>query len=213
MLAVSLFPSSAAGRATRKGSRVLVLIVVLLLGFTVAVPGVAEAQPDQKANLRPEIFVSASLWDAYDYEFFTTLGVGAALHPWSRVSVEFEVDRPREPLPPGWYGTRETTIASANVSYFFAGKAAAAVVGAGSRLQPFLTGGVSAVWWQHRTLTRAGEYANEWRDTVIEEDIGGGVLIPLTRAASVRPEIRWYGYLSRRGPALIRASISAGYRW
>lgn len=195
----------------RLSFRVLVPIVVWSLSFMFAVPGVGDAQPVQRVSLRPEVFGSVGLWVPYDNQGFGAIGGGVALRPRSRVGVEFEVDRPRERA--GWRGIRETTIASVNVSYFFAGKAAAAIVGARSRLQPFLSGGVSAIWMQHRTLTLTGEYDNEWRDTVLEEDIGGGVLIPLTRAVSVRPEIRWYGYLSPWGVALVRASIGASYHW
>jgi hypothetical protein len=114
-------------------------------------------------------------------------------------------------LGTGREGVRSATIASANVSYFFSD----------SSIQPYLTGGIGALWSNEvftnvqRTPTQVVLTEQDRADTGLAENIGAGVLIPITRAISLRPEFRVYLSIlqSRANLTFYRASIGAGYHW
>lgn len=202
----------------RLSLRTLVPIVVWSLGSIVAVPGVGGAQSAQSRSLRPELFGSIG-WGigtvGLDAEGLgaPNLGGGVALRPWTRLGVEIDVNRSLA-LPEKLRAARmgvvpagATMIASANVSYFFGD----------SRAQPFLSAGYGALWSRlikNSPIIIAGRFVGteeyEVRNTVPAGNIGGGFLISMTRAISLRPELRTYWCADL---LVYRASIGVGYHW
>jgi opacity protein-like surface antigen len=111
----------------------------------------------------------------------------------------------------GHEGVRAATIASANVLYHFSG----------GRSQPYLTAGIGTLWSKGVSTmtfvreTQAVHTEQEWRDTELALNWSGGVRIFITRAMSLRSEVRFYDSTlrSRVNLSLIRASIGVGYYW
>lgn len=202
---------------------------VCSLGFAICCPSIGGAQPAQTANLTPEFFATLAWGHLFRFGDRTfgdrpNIGGGLGLRHRSGLGIEFELNRTLGLSPTlapcgltvpcagtGHEGVRAATIASANVLYHFSK----------SRIQPYLTVGIGALWSKGvSTTTLAGETQaiqteQEWRDTGLALNWGGGVRILITRAISLRSEYRFYNSTlrSRVNLSLIRASIGVGYHW
>jgi hypothetical protein len=91
----------------------------------------------------------------------------------------------------------------------------------GSRVRPYVLGGigimrasaVSSITTVRDDLVTQTE--RERSDTGVGPDIGAGLLVRLSRHASISPEVRWLeaSWLSRLNLAVTRASVRAAYSW
>jgi len=209
------------------------LLVIALCSLSLlAGPPIASAQSDNPASLRPEVFTSIAwghLFRVEDQSFGHHPNIGASLNlrPWPRFGIEFELNKTLgspQPVPCPSPGTvavycvgrggdqvLAAAIASANVSYFFST----------SGIQPYLSGSIGVLESEEAFIqghiTEAGIVLTE-QDRVnrgLAENVGAGVLIPITRAVSLRPELRVYfsTLQSRSNLTYYRGSIGVGYQW
>ena len=119
----------------------------------------------------------------------------------------------------GRYGPESLSLVSGNLHYQFPG----------SSVQPYVTGGAGGVWSKvFRAYYSGFRYAGQ-RISWVQEvrlnqrgfvwNLGGGVRIPISRSASLRPDIRFYNtslrHTSLSGPTLnfMRISIAVGIHW
>ena len=139
----------------------------------------------------------------FEMELNRTLGLSAKPVPCGIVNVPCEGSARQ--------GVTGATIASANVRYEFSRE----------RVRPYVTGGVGILRSAglsarvDATEQRAVFSEEKWSDTGLAINIGGGVRIGLTRALSLRPEVRVYGAsaLSRANLSLFRASLVLAWSW
>jgi opacity protein-like surface antigen len=149
------------------------------------------------------------------------IGGGAGLR-WRRLGIQFEMNRMLGLLPKqapcgvvgepcvgaARDGATSTTIASANVLVFFPRK----------RLEPYVSGGVGALWSAQVSSVLSGHPPTfsemPWHDRGLALNIGGGVRVPITSAIGVVPELRLYDatLLSRANLGLLRAALHISYR-
>ena len=152
-------------------------------------------------------------------------GAGIGLRHRSGLGTEFEVNRTfglsARPVPCGIVdvpcegsarqGVTSATIFSVNVRWEF-GRA---------RLRPYVTGGVGALFSKGLSVSlyasqqRAVWSEEQWSDTGLAINAGGGLRIQLSRSLSLRPELRLYGAsaLSRANLSLLRPSIALAWSW
>ncbi len=108
-------------------------------------------------------------------------------------------------------GVTKAAVASINALYYF-GR---------SRVQPYVTGGVGALMSESVTSilyvqgTKAYFEEQQYRDTGLAFNFGGGLGIRLGGGFRLRPELRVYNAAarSRANLSLLRASIGIGYEF
>ena len=189
----------------------------------------AIANPVFAQGVRPAVFGAvgvANVFRAEDQSFGTKLNVGAGVGAeWKRLGFDAEVHRtlgltPREVtcsvvnvpcVGSAREGFLETTMASANITYFFGARPA----------RPYVTGSVGVLWTESvnslTTVTSTSATLSEFHesDTGLALGVGFGVDVPLTPALSLRPEFRTYSSvaMSRVNLGLHRGAIAVRYRW
>jgi opacity protein-like surface antigen len=108
-------------------------------------------------------------------------------------------------------GTTAATIFSVDARYEFTR----------ARVRPYVTGGVGALRSSGFSPTlyiseqRAVFSEQEWSDTGLAFNVGGGVRIRLGERLSIRPELRVYNgvALSRANLCMFRPSVVLAYSW
>ena len=108
-------------------------------------------------------------------------------------------------------GVLQASSVSFNVRYLIARR----------RVQPYLMAGLGVLHTRSLssvTTVRGGEafqHDFEKSDTGLGPDLGAGLRVPLTRHASINPEVRWLegAILGRENLAVTRLSVRAAYSW
>jgi hypothetical protein len=203
--------------------RCAALLVASLLVVT-ALPRHAQAQASQPQGLTREVFVNFGVGRVFRFEdrSFGTgldLGGGFAVRR-ARLGVEFGVNRLSgfaqlvSPCAfPGCQGSSlsSATLASANVLYYLAG----------TRVQPYVTGGTGGFWSRatHSVVTFGGNVPTltivEDRDAGVSLNVGVGVRIAAGSRFSLRPEVRFYdtSIRSSQNLSVVRTSVNAAFGW
>jgi opacity protein-like surface antigen len=140
---------------------------------------------------------------ALEVEFNRTLGLEPSIAACGIVGIPCEGSARN--------GVLSADVASAHVLYYF-GR---------SRVQPFVAGGVGALWSKNvssilwASETRAVFEEQQWSDTGVALSFGGGFRIRLGGGFWARPELRFYGasIRSRANLSLFRPSVAVGYEW
>jgi Outer membrane protein beta-barrel domain len=205
-----------------RNSSFLLCSFLSLLGAQPALAQTAAAPAPVK-----EIFGSVAQGHLFRFEdqtFGDNLNVGGGFGiRWSRLGVEFEVNRQLGLTPQlarcgvascsgeARQGVLSSTIASGNLFYQFGE----------SPVRPYVIGGLGA-FWSHSVSSvltvrgTSGTFSEfETSDTALAVSFGAGLRIAIGRAFSIRPEIRLYdgSLLGRENLTLIRTSIGAAYQW
>jgi hypothetical protein len=199
--------------------RVLSALAVLA-GLTA--PAAAQDQP--KAGFTHEVFGGIAYQhafinpDAPDFDFLD-VGGGFRMRRHSRVGLEFDVIHSiagGEPQPVsfavGYRRVTATTLASANLAYFFFGPSG------DRKAAPFLGGGLGVVVRHDVTnLSLVGGRPRidpqphtdaRWNTAL---NFAAGIRIAAGRRVSITPEARLY--LTGAPFTLLRTSVTAGYQW
>jgi hypothetical protein len=197
---------------------------VAALVLTGAAAGRATAQDRPVAGFSREVFGSFGYEhaiinpDAPDVDFLD-VGGGFRMRRHSPLALEVAVSHAiagGEPQPVGFaVGYRvvtATTLASANLSYFFFGQSG------DRKVAPFLGGGFGVVVRHDRTnLTVVGgrpqiepqpHHDTRWNTAL---NAAAGVRIVAAKKVSITPEVRMY--LTGAPFTPIRTSVTAGYTW
>ena len=208
-------------------------VIALTLAFGLLSPQRAmaqEAQSFEQKYFKPELFVSVghavagNWWSECCPPHWSNLGIGLTLRLSRRIGVEVEGNHMlgAEPVKVSGTGIRPSdrarfpyeyhsgvsslTLGSGNVLYYFSDK----------RVQPYLSGGIGAIWERgmvgERDFENGGTIGLRYQDNEMAGTLGGGVKISITPRISVRPELRLYeptGSLHSIG----RVSVAAAYRW
>lgn len=178
-------------------------------------------------GVEPELIGSVAygrLFRVEDQTFGNELNLGAgAGFRRSRLGVEFDVNRMFGLSPElarcgvatcigsAREGVLGATIGSANVLYHFSD----------ARVQPYVAGGVGAMWTQSvaSVLTvrdNQGTFTErEGRDTGLAFNFGAGLRIALRQWLFIRPEFRRYEsvVMSRQNLSLARFAVAVGYQF
>jgi hypothetical protein len=196
---------------------------MVALALTAAVSAPAGAQDQPAAGFAREVFGTF----AFDYNHlgpdaggFNQLALGGGVRLRRKSPLGWECGMSHgiageQPTPVGVVGFRivtATTLASANLSYFFFGKDGE------RRAAPFLGGGVGVLVRHDLTNveTAGGRlqilpeayHDTRWDGAV---NVTGGVRIAAGKHLSITPEARLY--LSGSPFTVFRGSVSAGYHW
>ena len=197
-----------------------------LLTLAIVVFGVHAAAAQE---LRPGVFGTIGIGNAHraeDRSFGTGLnaGGGAGIE-WRRLGFDAELHRTTGLDPqhavcgvvnvPCTGAAREgflsATMLTGNVSYFFGS----------SRVRPYATGSVGVLWTDSvaslTVVTPVAATVSEISrtDTGLALGAGFGADVPVSRALSLRPEVRLYSSvaMSRVNLGIVRAVVGVRYHW
>jgi opacity protein-like surface antigen len=207
--------------------------VAVVATFAMSVPTTSWAQPQPSPTPRftREVSVGVGLGHVFVYEGNTlgdklNIGGSLAIVHKSGFGVEFEVNRTLGFSPelarcaiegttcfgPTHHGIRSPTIASANLQYRFKTR----------RVQPYVMAGIGVM--REKVVQGTGPIGGpdmlgqteaEVSDTGFGPDLGAGLRVPLFRAISINPEIRWLeaSFFSRSNLAVTRVVVRTAYSW
>ena len=195
-----------------------------LLALMAALSAPADAQDQPVAGFSREVFGSFGYEhaiigpDAPDFDFLD-VGGGFRMRRHSPLALQFDISHAiagGEPQPVGFaVGYRvvtATTLASANLSYFFFRHSG------DRKVAPFLGGGFGVVVRHDRTnLTVVGGRPQiepqPHHDTRWNTALNGaaGLRVAAGRKMSITPEVRLY--ITGAPFTLVRPSVTAGYHW
>jgi len=202
------------------------LLVAALL-VVIVLPRSAQAQASRPHAITRELFVNAGAGHLFRFEdrsFGTGLDLGGGFGVrGARLGVEFTVNRLSgftQTLAPCAFpgcrgsaadGVSSATLASGNMLYYLRG----------TRVQPYVTGGVGGRWSRsvHSVVSVVGNVATltrvHDRDAGLALNVGGGLRIAAGRSFSLRPEVRLYdtSIRSRENLSVVRMSVNAAFGW
>jgi hypothetical protein len=182
----------------------------------------AAAQDRPAAGFTREVFGGFGYEHAFinpnapDFDFLD-LGGGFRMRRQSPLALEFGFTHSiaggePQPVTIGYRQVTATTLASANLSYFFFGKSG------DRKVAPFLGGGIGVVVRHDLTnlISSGGRLQIEPQprhDTRWNTAFNGaaGVRIVASRKVSITPEVRMF--LTGAPFTLLRTSVTAGYQW
>ena len=218
------------------------LIIFCVVAAVLCLP---TASRSQAANFKREVFggialghlstnSNSSIEPGVALDASAGISAGFGLRDQSGIALEIEFSRVLDPTPgllecddfsfddpppcegSGRDGPDSYSLVSANVLYHFST----------SRFQPYVAGGLGAVWstgfrsaylgpGRFAGITKAVISEVTWKNTEIFWNVGGGMRIFLSSAVSLRPDIRLYHAPLSYGRKLrlLRSSIILGYHW
>jgi hypothetical protein len=154
--------------------------------------------------------------NAPDFDFLD-VGGGFRMRRHSPFALEFDITHAfaggePQPVTVGYRMVTATTLASANLSYFFFGQSG------DRKAAPFLGGGIGVALRHDLTnLISSGgrlqidsqpRHDTRWNTAI---NGAGGVRIAVNRNVSITPEVRLF--LTGAPFTLFRTSVTAGYQW